>query len=210
MILHDVLQGTPEWLALRAGIPTAGGFDRIVTPKGKLSTQAEKYLHHLLSERIMGRPVLGAVTYWMGRGLATEAEAVAYYEGQREQDTERVGFVTTDDGRIGASPDRFVGSDGLLEIKCPSEAVHVGYLATHRVDAEHYPQVQGQLWICQRQWSDVLSYHPEMPPALIRVPRDEAFISLLRSAVLAFSATLEMASDAARECGWIRSSTSDE
>ena len=128
MKVHTVTQGTPEWLALRAGIPTASCFDQILTPKGKVSTQAERYMHQLLAERIMGHPVEQVVTSWMDRGTQLEAEAVNYYEGIREVDTTRIGFLTNDAGTIGASPDRFVGEDGLLEIKVPKEHTHVAYL----------------------------------------------------------------------------------
>jgi hypothetical protein len=204
VILHNVLQGTTEWLSIRAGIPTASQFDKIITPKGKASTQAEKYLHKLLAERMMGRPVVEHVSYWMGRGNQMEAEAVAYYEGVRDLDTERVGFVTNDERTIGASPDRFVGADGLLEIKVPAEHTHVAYLLTKAVDAEYYPQVQGQLWVTGRQWSDILSYHPEMPPALIRVARDEAFITSLAAAVTSFAGVLEAVAADARERGWLK------
>jgi len=205
MIIHNVTQGTTEWLAIRAGIPTASAFDRIITPKGKPSTQAEKYMHQLLAERIMGHPCIQAVSYWQGRGQQMEAEAVAYYEGVREQDSTPVGFCTNDAGTIGASPDRLVGEDGLLEIKVPAEHTHVGYLLTRGVDAEYYPQVQGQLWITGRKWLDIMSYHPEMPPAIIRVERDEAFIRTLDAAVTAFSGALERMAVELREKGWIKS-----
>lgn len=204
MILHaDIKQGTPAWLAIRAGIPTASAFDRIVTKSGKPSSQAEKYLHRLLAERMVGHPVIDAISYWQGRGTQMEAEAVAYYEGQRELDTVPVGFVTNDAGTIGASPDRLVGDEGLLEIKVPSEAVHVSYLLTKHVDAEYFPQVQGQLWISERRWLDILSYHPEMPPALIHVERDEKFIAILSAAVTKFSGELERWAEEARGRGWI-------
>jgi YqaJ-like viral recombinase domain len=204
VIIHDVKQGTTEWLALRAGIPTASDFDRIITPKGKPSTQAEKYMHKLLAERIMGHPVTEAISFWMGRGHQMEAEAVAFYEAQRELDSTVVGFVTNDAGTVGASPDRFVGAEGLLEIKVPAEHTHVAYLLTRAVDAEYYPQIQGQLWVTGRAWADVLSYHPEMPPALLRVARDDAYIAKLGAAVTAFSVALEAAAGDARERGWIR------
>jgi hypothetical protein len=204
VIVHDVKQGTAEWLALRAGIPTASEFDRIITPKGKPSTQAEKYMHKLLAERMMGHPVTEQISYWMGRGHMMEAEAVAYYEGVRDLDSTVVGFVTNDEKTIGASPDRFVGDDGLLEIKVPAEHTHVAYLLTRAVDAEYYPQIQGQLWMTGRQWADILSYHPEMPPALIRVERDAGYIAAMSAAVTAFSGALESAATDARERGWIR------
>ena len=204
MIIHDVKQGSPEWLKLRCGLPTASNFDQILTPKGKASAQAERYLHTLLAERIMGHPVIEVVTTWMDRGSQMEAEAVAYYEGQREVDTVKVGFLTNDSGTIGASPDRFVGDDGLLEIKVPKESTHVSYLLTRAVDSAYYPQVQGQLWISGRRWLDILSYHPEMPPALIRVERDDAYMGILSAAVECFADELGRATDDAMARGWIR------
>ena len=203
MIVHSCVQGTTEWLALRAGIPTASCFDRIITKSGKPSTQAEKYMHRLLAERIMQHPVTEFVSHWMDRGSQLEADARAYYEGVRELDVIKVGFCTNDERTIGASPDAFVGDDGLLELKVPAEHTHVGYLLTRAVDAEYWPQVQGQLWITGRQWLDIMSYHPEMPPALIRVERDDGFIAALSRAVSAFSTELERQAVELRERGWI-------
>ena len=209
MRTHDVVQGTEAWLKLRAGIPTASNFDMILTPKGKASAQAERYLHTLLAERLMGHPVLEVVTTWMDRGQQMEAEAVAYYESLRERETIKIGFLTNDAGTIGASPDRFVGDDGLLEIKVPKESTHVGYLLTKAVDAAYYPQVQGQLWVSGRAWLDVMSYHPEMPQALVRVERDEAYIATLSAAVEAFSGELERVTAEARERGWMLNTGDD-
>jgi YqaJ-like viral recombinase domain len=203
MLRHDCIQGSADWTSCRSGIPTASNFDKIVTPKGKPSTQADKYMHRLLAERMMGHPVTEFMSTWMGRGLATEAEAVAYYEGIRELETVPVGLLTNDEATIGASPDRLVGDVGLLEIKVPAEHTHVGYLLTRAVDAEYYPQVQGQLWISEREWLDIMSYHPELPPALIRVERDPGYIDVLSCAVWAFSEALEAKAAELRERGWI-------
>jgi len=120
----------------------------------------------------------------------------------------KVGFVTNDEQTIGASPDAFVGHEGLLELKVPAEHTHVGYLLTRAMDAEYWPQVQGQLWIANRGWLDIMSYHPEMPPALIRVERDVGYIATLSAAVHAFSGELERLSVEARERGWIRAPAS--
>jgi hypothetical protein len=43
-----------------------------------------------------------------------------------------------------------------------------------------------------------------MPPALIRVDRDEDYIAKLSRAVTTFSGELERLSDEAREKGWIK------
>lgn len=192
-IIHrDVTQGTSAWLALRAGIPTSSEFDRIITPKtGKPSSQAEGYMFRLIAERLMGHPCVEFMSPWMTRGGQMELEAVAFYSFQRDMETETVGFITNESRTVGSSPDRLVGEDGLLEIKVPKESTHVGYLIKHHVDAEYFPQVQGQLWISGRQWVDVLSYHPEMPPALIRVDRDDSYIRMLEAAVMKFSEVLE-------------------
>jgi ribosomal protein S18 acetylase RimI-like enzyme len=192
MIVHDCIQGSAIWLQLRSGIPTASCFDQILTPTGKRSTSAKSYMHKLIAERIMGHPCVEAVSTWMQRGNDLEAEAVSFYEFQRDLDTVTVGFITNGAGTIGASPDRLVGTDGLLEIKVPKEHTHVGYLLGAGVDQAYRPQVQGQLWIAEKLWSDTLSFHPEMPPALNRAERDEEFIVILAEAVEEFAAKLEM------------------
>ncbi len=192
MKIHECLQGSSQWLAIRAGIPTASNFARIITPKtGKPSSQAEDYMFQLIAERLMGRPVIEHVSFWMNRGSQMEAEAVDFYQLQRDAETKPVGFVTNDEETVGASPDRTVDEDGLLEIKVPKESTHVGYLLKHAVDTDYFPQIQGQMWVSERKWVDILSYHPEMPPALIRVERDEAYIRMLAAAVNTFSEVLE-------------------
>ena len=204
MIIHRCEQGTSEWLRLRAGIPTASQFDRIVTPKGALSKSADGYMHELLAERMLHEPLVKAVTMWMERGSQHEAEAVAYYEMERNLETMPVGFVTNDEGTIGASPDRLVNADGLLEIKVPSPGVHVGYLlAEHGAGHDYRAQAQGQLWITGREWVDVMSYCPGLPEALVRFTRDEEYIAALARAVSEFSARLEAEARKFRQWGWI-------
>lgn len=189
MIAHNVAQGSPEWKALRLGIPTASNFHRIIAPKtGKLSAQADAYMAQLVAEALLGIPLDGDASDFMERGSALEAEAVAFYELERGVTTEEVGFCTLDDGSAGCSPDRLVGEDGGLEIKCPTPGVHVQYLlGLDSVSDKYRAQVQGGLWITGRRWWDVCSYHPEMPTALIRVERDEAFIAALSQAVQWFN-----------------------
>ena len=204
MKIHECIQGTTEWAHLRAGIPTASSFHKIITPKTrKPSTQAPKYTLTLLAERVMGHPCEEFQSNWMARGKALEADAVKYYEMQNNIDTVPIGFVTNDEKTIGASPDRFVGDRGLLEVKCPSEAVHMGYLIGEDVDGDYYCQAMGQLWIAERMWIDVCSYHPDMPSVVVRVERDEEFIDALADAVEAFSAALEDKTVGLRSKGWV-------
>jgi hypothetical protein len=176
VIIHDCEQGTTRWLKLRAGIPTASEFSRIITPTGKASGQWDDYMYTLLAERLTGKLATPYVSLQMERGSRMEAEAVAYYDYLHGVITERVGFITTDDGRYGASPDRLVGEEGLLEIKVPSPHTHVGYLLGKGADKTYKPQIQGQLLVTGRAWVDIMSYNPGLPQALVRVHRDDGFI----------------------------------
>src|SRR5882724_9177299 len=187
---HDCQQGTQRWLELRAGRPTSSEFDKIITPGGAPSKSASGYCNKLLVEVMLGRPLIGTEMPWMTRGKEMEAEAVKYYELMRDVETVPIGFITTGDGRIGSSPDRLVGADGLLEIKCPTDETHSKYLAAHidallgedKTVAETYKvQCQGQLFVAERQWSDVESYYPGLPEALTRIERDEKFIAAMKT-----------------------------
>jgi hypothetical protein len=186
MIIHNVEQGSPEWLAARLSIPTSSEFDRIVTPKGKLSAQSDKYLYRLLAEWITGAPLEDVQTEWMIRGHELESEAVSSYEFERGVACQKVGFITNDDGTVGTSPDRLVGDDGLLELKCPSPAIHVGYMISRSLGTEYWPQVQGQLLLTGREWCDIQSYHPQFPSVIIRVKPDEGYQEALREALRCF------------------------
>lgn len=193
MIRLDCEQGSAEWFAARLGKPTASMFDKIITPaKMQFSKSSDGYMHQLLAEQILGIALDRVSFGYMQLGAIGEKKAVDWYELKHDVDTERVGFIMRDDEAVGCSPDRFVGNNGLLEIKAPSAPVHVGYL----LDKEgigYRTQVQGQLWLCEREWSDTLSYHPDMPAALVRQNRDEPFIRALGGAVNQF---LEMMFDA--------------
>jgi hypothetical protein len=161
-------------------------------------------MHDLLAERMMQEPLVKGVSMAMQRGSEHEAEAVAYYELERSIDSVTVGFITNDEGTIGASPDRLIGDDGLLEIKVPSPGTHVGYLLNEAGAGDHYKaQTQGQLWVTGRKFVDVMSYCPGLPEALVRFERDEGFIARLAAAVSEFSSRLESFTAMFRERGWI-------
>lgn len=183
MIRVDVKQGTEEWKAARLGIPSASSFDKIITPKkGDPSKTMHDYACKLLAEQMLGRPLDDASSGFMERGKELEEQARAWYAFNADVDVEQVGFILRDDGRVGCSPDGLVGDDGLVEIKCPSAAVHVSYLLGDAFES-YKCQLQGQLWISERKWVDFVSFNPELPTLCVRFERDEAFIAKLSSAV---------------------------
>lgn len=196
MITLDCKQGSQEWLAARIGIPTASCYDKIITPKTrKPSASADRYIWNLLAEWLTGQSLDESVSQWMERGTEMESEAVQFYELHGDMETERIGFCLRDDRKTGCSPDRTVGVDGLLEIKCPSMPVHIGYMLNPDGLEGYACQAQGQLYITGRQWVDLLSYNPELPPALVRYYRDEELIRSLSEAVDAFLVRLDLAKE---------------
>lgn len=192
MKIHNVVQGSAEWFKCRMGIPTASCFDQIITPKtGKLSASAPKYAYRLIAEQLLNAPTetIEGVA-WMDRGKELEPQAVRQYEFVYEVQTTPVGFITTDDGLIGASPDRLViGAAVGLEIKCPAPHTHIGYLLAGH-DDKYRPQVQGQILVCEFDHADFYSFHPRMPPCRLRTDRDEPYIALMKDALTQFNADL--------------------
>lgn len=184
----DVQQGSTEWLGLRLGIPTASEFHKIVTPTGKFSEQSRAYAYRLVAEKLLNRSLesldhIEAIQY----GKSKEPEAVLAYEAIYEVETKPVGFVTSDDGRWGASPDRLiVGQNAGLEIKCPLPATMVGYMVDG-AGPKYAPQVQGQMLIGELDKVQFYAYSPEMPHVLVETGRDEQYIRTLIAALERFS-----------------------
>jgi putative phage-type endonuclease len=192
MLTLQIDQQTEEWFNARLGIPTASGFDKLVTSKGEPSKQSQKYLWKLAGERVSGRSEETFQNGAMMRGVELEAEAREFYELTHDVTVDRVGLVYPDeDKKFACSPDGLVGEDGCLEIKCPSVSTHVGYLLDNRLPVEYVQQVQGTLLITGRDWLDFLSYYPGLKPLLVRVTRDEAFIGKLKESLALFCNELE-------------------
>lgn len=208
MIIHSVAQGTTPWLQLRAGRPTASMFDNIVTPSGNKSESRHKYMQHLLAERILRQPIEGFKSKAMELGNEYESRAIAAYELANDCETYQVGFVTTDNGLAGCSPDRFIVDqpDGMVEAKAPNQpSIHVSYLlAAAGASKEYKVQLQSELWVCEKQFVDIISYHAGFPDAIFRVNRDEDFIGKLAKAIKEFAEELEALSATCRERGWIK------
>ena len=183
MRVIDSVQGTPEWLESRLGCPSGSGFDKLITATGKPSTQAEGYINQLIAELLTGETTYVKKTEWMERGNELEPRARDYFELATGNTVVETGFCKHDELECGVSPDGIVGDNGLIEIKCPAPSTHVAYLRSGVLPTKYKQQVQGQMWITERDWCDFLSYHPSMPALLVRVERDKDYIDLLAAEV---------------------------
>jgi hypothetical protein len=177
------VQGTIEWLRLRMGRVTASRACTILTPGGKLSKSLTGTALRIIDERRwLARHPSGAVagrdddiSASMVNGLLREPAARAWYELVAQGPVQQVGFVASDDGWWGYSPDGLVGDDGLLEVKSPDAHTHLSWLLDGVLPAEHRPQCHFGLWVTGRRWLNFLSWHPDYDenPLLVRIEPDE-------------------------------------
>lgn len=181
MIIDIALQGTKEWQQGRLGIPTASGFDNIITTSGTPSKSRLKYMYQLVAERLTEVKEESYQNSIMQRGIDMEAEARAMYELITGNEVKEVGVCYQDDKKLwGCSPDGLVGADGLVEIKCPTSAIHVSYLLENTLPTAYFQQLQGQLFVTGRKWVDFFSFYPGLKPLLIKVIPNSLFIKQLR------------------------------
>lgn len=176
-------QRTEGWYEAHRGVPTASSFSKLITSTGKRAASADAYIDELVAEKITGESKFIPTTAAMQHGIDTEPEARDLYSFLRDVEVTEIGLCLHDSIDAGASPDGLVLDEGLLEVKCPQPHTMVKYLRENRLPPEYRAQVMGQLWICERQWCDFLAYHDKMKPLLIRVERDEEFISALAEIV---------------------------
>ena len=187
-------QNSPEWQTARMGIPTASEFKSILA-KGQGKTR-RTYMMKLLGERLTGKPMESYTNHHMDRGHDMEAEARRDYMFVMGEDAAPVGFIRN--GKMGCSPDSLVGDRGLLEVKTKAPHLQAEVLIAGKLPTEHKAQVQGQIWVAERDWCDFVSYWPGMPPFIIRVERDEKYIEVLSEEVARFSDELEKLEDQVR------------
>ncbi len=195
---HDVAQYSDEYDRLRLGIPTSSNFHKIITPQGKPSKQWREYACVLIAERILQQKIEFYNSPAMERGLIVEADAVDWYEFDQDVTTQRVGFITDDSHTLGCSPDRLVGAEGLLEIKAPLPHTQVDYWISGEISERFRPQLQGQLYISQRSWVDIVCWHDVLPKLVMRVEPDEKFIEALDRELLIFNYFIDRVMDKIR------------
>jgi putative phage-type endonuclease len=159
------LQGTGEWFNARTGKLTASRMRSAMKrlKNGEDSAERKNLKIEILCERMTGDIVDKFVSTAMQWGIEKEPEAKAAYEKKTGRLIKDVGFI--DHPRIefcGASPDGFV-DDGLIEIKCPNTATHVGWILDGGIPEEHKAQMTLQAAVTGRSWVDFVSYDPRMP-----------------------------------------------
>lgn len=168
----EAYAGTPNFFAARRGLLTASRIaDALAVLKnGKPSEARRKLMFDLLAERMSGVAVEHYVTPAMEWGIAHQADATAAYEAETGELVGPEVFVLHPSiDWFGATPDGIIGSDGLIEIKCPTTPKHLAWVMAGEVPDEHKPQMLAQLACTGRQWVDFVSFDP-------RVKKPQLFI----------------------------------
>lgn len=201
----DAEQRSPAWFQARAGKVTASrACDFLAKTKSGHSTSRKNYLVQLVAERLTGQPQEdGYVSAAMQRGIELEPQAFNAYEAATGHLPQRVGFLQDLDLPIGSSPDGVIGDfEGILELKVPNPATHLGYLRAGGLPADYLPQVSHHLLVSGAAYCDFMSYGPNFPDHLqvflVRAYRSDLHLEEYRRELLTFLAEVE------RECEAIR------
>lgn len=190
-------QGSAEWYAIRAGKATASRVaDIIAKTKTGWGASRANYAAELIAERLTGVPADSYTSPAMQWGKDKEAEARSAYEFMVDAEVVPASFVPHPTiAMAGASPDGYVGTDGLVEIKCPNTATHLETLRCRSVPAKYQTQIQFQLACTGRQWCDFVSYDPRLPEPMQlfvkRMERNDVMVANLETEVAAFLAEID-------------------
>lgn len=214
-IYWSVVQGSAQWFALRSGVPTASLFHKVMTPKTfKPSEQRRAYQCQLIAEKLLNWQAESLDTIrHIEEGRANEPLAMGQLNVLTGTRSDKVGFVTSNDGRFGASPDRAIGGNPrvdveegslsvVIEAKSPTVPKQMEYLLLGDNDA-YRCQRQGQLYVAEADKAIFFSFNPRMPEYFVEDGRDEPFIRKLADCLERFhDELLEMTERAVSLGSW--------
>lgn len=181
-----------EWHQRRLGKVTASRIaDVVAKTRSGWGASRANYMAQLVAERLTGARTDGFTSAAMQWGIDQEPLAIAMYSFEHDAHVTPSDFVDHPTVEMsGASPDGLVGSEGMVEVKCPLTATHIDTLLNESIPEKYLLQMQWQMACCGRQWVDYCSFDPRMPADLQlwvkRVDRDDSLISELEGMVAHF------------------------
>lgn len=185
-------QRSAEWHAARLGKVTASKVaDVMAKTKSGYSTSRENYMIEIALQRITKKAKDGFTNAAMQRGTDLEPIARSAYESSEGVMVIECGLIDHPEVKsFAASPDGLVGTDGLLEIKCPDEKQHFAFLRSMIPDNKYQIQMLAQMACTGRKWCDFVSFDDRFPIELqyakMRFMRDDKRISEMLSEITSF------------------------
>ena len=163
----DLEQRTDAWHAARRGKLTASNLGALL---GQVSytSRAEAFRRALGTDDFQGNEA----TEW---GTVNEPNGIAYYEQVTGNKVIETGLHTHPNFNwIAGSPDGLVGTEGMVEIKCPfyKRTPHA------EIPGHYYMQINALLECTGRDWCDYVCWTPQAT-SIYRVYRDTALFNEL-------------------------------
>jgi hypothetical protein len=191
----DLKQGSQEWYAARLGLVTASEADALVTPLGAVrkGDGVNSYVARKVAEKLLGYSQDQLQVFAVDQGKIIETIALPWFEFEHGKKVNRVGFIQTDDGRAGCSPDGWLEDGSGLEVKSPQPPNHVKYLLEGVVPSDYVIQVQFSLWVTQAPYWTFVSYSMRLPALVVRVEPDPAIQKGIGEAMSLFTAKMDAA-----------------
>jgi len=192
----DFPQGSSEWALARAGRVTASRVDAVLSRSRDRKSEGatrRKYKAQIVSEILTGAPQETAFSSRaMEDGIENEPFARALYEARSLILVDVVGFVVHPRiDRSGCSPDGLVGTDGMVQFKCPEPHTHLGYVLEGVAPSDYAPQMQWEMACTGRSWSDFVSYSQPFPAPhnllIVRLQRNEEEIQRITAEITQFN-----------------------
>ena len=155
-IYKELLQGTPEWFDIRKGKVTASRAQAIASNGKGLET----YINEVVSEYFSSAEKEHYSNIHTERGHELEPVARSMYELMNNVVVDQIGFCEYNEF-VGGSPDGLIGTDGMIEIKCPEDKVYFNILMEEKIDSGYDWQCQMNMLILERKWCDLVYYNPD-------------------------------------------------
>lgn len=206
MASASLQQRTPAWHAARKGKLTASNIGAVLglcpwTTRLQAFNRAmglDKFQGRAFNEAVEPRPLSAFRRYVCGVGndatkwgTANEANGILAYSAHTGNVVENTGLhVHPTVSWLAGSPDGLIGTEGLLEVKCPYWRKKDGSRCHKEVPAHYYMQMNLCLEVTQREWCDFVSWSPD-DYKIYRVFRDSALHEQMLPHYLKFFAAMQ-------------------
>lgn len=195
MKLHDVVQRSTEWHALRLGT-LCSSYANAMLAGGK-GTMRGNLLVQLALERLTKKSqARDFQSEHTQNGVNREEDALFAYQAATGRILRTVGYVSHDSLMAGGSPDGVLGEwERVVEAKCPTAPVHWEYFETGVVPLAYLRQIRHLLWLTNARGAVFISFNPDFPERgrlrIVEVSRDEQAIEEYDREARAFLAEVD-------------------